>query len=297
MKIVHQAGRIHSNVDPISRLPRIPGHTSPLSIPQPNLVPDSQSQTRAQKAEDKGTYAPAAKAAFICSWEEICDMHVGVVTTRSKTKDLASSHSETFVKGKGASIACPIINKLLKGGKGALIAQLSSKEDVDGASITHTPEERRGKGALIAHPLNLSHEDGDGASSAHPSEEKRGNGATSACPLRSSKEPHMFDPLEQEWNNNIGKIDLPVQNNWTRPIWKRDAGPNAKTVNNKWNLKPHLLISADQRVIKEFVKGYLGDSFFKPRPTAHPIHVLFPQNRIFWHIPYRSGYTVASGAV
>lgn len=30
LKIIHRPGRIHSNVDPLSRLPRIPPHNSPV---------------------------------------------------------------------------------------------------------------------------------------------------------------------------------------------------------------------------------------------------------------------------
>ena len=53
LKIVHRAGRIHSNVDPLSRLPRIPPHNSPIVDEIATIAPDEDKQERAQAIEDR----------------------------------------------------------------------------------------------------------------------------------------------------------------------------------------------------------------------------------------------------
>jgi hypothetical protein len=70
LKIVHRAGRIHSNVDPLSRLPRIPPHNSPTRDDIPTIPPDLEKVERAQTAEDKDTFTRARKAVFIAFWWE-----------------------------------------------------------------------------------------------------------------------------------------------------------------------------------------------------------------------------------
>ena len=41
LEIIHRAGRVHSNVDPLSRLPRAPlEHTSPLQSTEPSITTD-----------------------------------------------------------------------------------------------------------------------------------------------------------------------------------------------------------------------------------------------------------------
>ena len=38
LEIIHHAGRVHSNVDPLSRLPRAPlGHISPIELDEPSI--------------------------------------------------------------------------------------------------------------------------------------------------------------------------------------------------------------------------------------------------------------------
>jgi hypothetical protein len=70
IKIVHRAGRIHSNVDPLSRLPRIPPHSSPTRDNIPTILPDQDKVERAQTVEDKDTFTRAKKAAFVALWWE-----------------------------------------------------------------------------------------------------------------------------------------------------------------------------------------------------------------------------------
>jgi hypothetical protein len=65
LKIVHRPGRIHSNVDPLSRLPRIPPHSSPVLDDIPSIVPDESKQQRAQGIEDED-FRTAAKSRVLC---------------------------------------------------------------------------------------------------------------------------------------------------------------------------------------------------------------------------------------
>ncbi|RDB18869.1 hypothetical protein Hypma_014481 [Hypsizygus marmoreus] len=83
LKIVHRPGRIHSNVDPLSRLPRIPPHNSPLRDDITPIIPDERKQNLAQNAEDKGSHSPAKRAAFIVWWwEDVIDKYSFAVQTR-----------------------------------------------------------------------------------------------------------------------------------------------------------------------------------------------------------------------
>ena len=68
LEIIHRAGRVHSNVDPLSRLPRAaPEHTSPASDSSPSIVTDS---TLAQEQERMLTYSTAREAFLAWSIDE-----------------------------------------------------------------------------------------------------------------------------------------------------------------------------------------------------------------------------------
>jgi hypothetical protein len=70
--IVHCPGQVHSNVDPISHLPRIPPHNSPIRDNIEHIEPEPDKIKMAQRAEDKSLSAPAKKATFIVrKWEDI----------------------------------------------------------------------------------------------------------------------------------------------------------------------------------------------------------------------------------
>jgi hypothetical protein len=85
LRIVHRAGRVHSNVDPLSRLPRTPPHESPVLEDMNTIVQDAERRKEAQRLEDKGECAPAKKAAFaIWWWEDAIDKYALPVTTRQQ---------------------------------------------------------------------------------------------------------------------------------------------------------------------------------------------------------------------
>jgi hypothetical protein len=74
--IVHRPGQIHSNVDPLSWLPRIPPHNS-LTCDNIEYIETKEDKVKlAQEAEDKGSTAPAKKAAFaVWWWEDVVDKY------------------------------------------------------------------------------------------------------------------------------------------------------------------------------------------------------------------------------
>ena len=68
LEIIHRAGRVHSNVDPLSRLPRAPPeHISPLHDDEPSITTDF---SLAEKQEQQAERAPAHTAFTIWSLEE-----------------------------------------------------------------------------------------------------------------------------------------------------------------------------------------------------------------------------------
>jgi hypothetical protein len=63
---------VHSNVDPLSCLPQIPPHDSPIRDNIKHIEPEPDKVEIAQRVEDKMLNAPAKKAAFIVGkWEDI----------------------------------------------------------------------------------------------------------------------------------------------------------------------------------------------------------------------------------
>ena len=74
LKIVHRVRRVHSNIDPLSRLPRISPHNSPIIDEIATIAPDKDKQERAQAVEDRIHCANAPRVAFTMScWEDIVE--------------------------------------------------------------------------------------------------------------------------------------------------------------------------------------------------------------------------------
>ena len=73
LEIIHRAGRVHSNVDPLSRLPRAPPeHVSPLHDNELTIKTDF---SLAEKQEREAEMAPARTAFTIWSLEECLEGH------------------------------------------------------------------------------------------------------------------------------------------------------------------------------------------------------------------------------
>src|SRR6266478_8157490 len=72
LDIVHRAGKVHSNVDPLSRLPRIPLHQSP-AIDKTKPISDAISE-QPIKAWESVIKEPALKATFmVTTWEDMLE--------------------------------------------------------------------------------------------------------------------------------------------------------------------------------------------------------------------------------
>ena len=68
LEIIHRTGRVHSNVDPLSRLPRAaPEHTSPTTDTSPSIIMDS---TLVEAQESTLSYSTARKAFIAWSVDE-----------------------------------------------------------------------------------------------------------------------------------------------------------------------------------------------------------------------------------
>nr|GAT48031.1 TY3B-TY3B protein [Mycena chlorophos] len=99
MKIVHRPGRIHSNVDPLSRLarereiitsallPTVPDHSSPLRDDLDAITPDEEKRERAEREERKGEFAPAQRAAFLAWWwDDVVEKEAYPMQTRGRKR-------------------------------------------------------------------------------------------------------------------------------------------------------------------------------------------------------------------
>ena len=70
LEIIHRAGRVHSNVDPLSRLPRSPpDHTSPMRSEEPSITAQGDLESR---QEDILTGDPRVKSVFTAWSIEDC---------------------------------------------------------------------------------------------------------------------------------------------------------------------------------------------------------------------------------
>ena len=85
LEIIHRAGRVHSNVDPLSRLPRAPPeHTSPLQSTEPSITTDF---SLAEKQEREAEKAPARTAFAIWSLEECLEGKVSAWASSATATD------------------------------------------------------------------------------------------------------------------------------------------------------------------------------------------------------------------
>ena len=84
LEIIHRAGRIHSNVDPLSRLPRAPpDHTSPARDNELTIQTDS---ALAEKQERQAEQAPARTAFIIWNLEDCLEGRQSAWAMTSETQ-------------------------------------------------------------------------------------------------------------------------------------------------------------------------------------------------------------------
>ena len=93
--IVHRPGQIHSNVDPLSWLPRVPPHSSPTHDDIEHFAPEADKVKLVQKAEDRSSTTPAKKAVFtVWWWEEVIEKHSYKARRKKSKKALPTKLTE-----------------------------------------------------------------------------------------------------------------------------------------------------------------------------------------------------------
>jgi len=96
LEIIHRAGRVHSNVNPLSRLPRAPPeHVSPLHDNELTIKPDF---SLAEKQEKQAEMAPARTAFTIWSLEECLEGHKSAWSLSADTGDETLDELEPSVE-------------------------------------------------------------------------------------------------------------------------------------------------------------------------------------------------------
>ena len=103
LDIVHRAGKVHSNVDPLSRLPRIPLHQSP-AVDGTHLISDTITE-QPIKAWESIIKEPALKATFLgVTWEDMLeaspDPSAWMVTRRKMRESKLREVEETCSREK-----------------------------------------------------------------------------------------------------------------------------------------------------------------------------------------------------
>lgn len=105
LEIIHRPGRVHSNVDPLSRLPRAPPeHTSPVKDASQPLRLDS---LEAEEAEADLEHRPARRAALVATiaeWDEVLERVVHVGTRRSERLSKKAENDPANATGDGGAV-------------------------------------------------------------------------------------------------------------------------------------------------------------------------------------------------
>ncbi len=137
LDIVHRAGKVHSNMDPLSRLPRIPPHQSP-AVNETHPISESIAE-QPIKAWESIIKEPALKATFLAvTWEDMLEASPedpsAWMVMRRKAREL--SLKEQRVEEKG--------NNKQKGGLREA-KEMSSREKEKGANMQRKVEQRPGQ--------------------------------------------------------------------------------------------------------------------------------------------------------
>ena len=91
LEIIHRAGRIHSNVDPLSRLPRLPpDHTSPMRSDEPSITAQGDLKSR---QEDMLTGDPRVKSVFTAWSIEDCLENRAALHNEGMINDITSQEA------------------------------------------------------------------------------------------------------------------------------------------------------------------------------------------------------------
>lgn len=104
LEIIHRPGRVHSNVDPLSRLPRAPPeHTSPLTDGSEALRLDSPEAEAAEEEMEKAPARRAAAATTLEQWGEVLASTANERTRRSERLAKARTTEAPSATGDGGA--------------------------------------------------------------------------------------------------------------------------------------------------------------------------------------------------
>ncbi|TFY54605.1 hypothetical protein EVJ58_g8762 [Rhodofomes roseus] len=225
LDIVHRAGRVHSNVDPLSRLPREPpAHDSPISDPSVPIVTDQVKPAAVEQAAER---APARKLAAtvstIASWEDILD----------------------------GSPAWGLFGVQPNDDSGLIVGGACSRNDKDTQSTIDTPICSR----------NLSHDEAQ----ANPDEGEEPSlelANKQAAPVSTRFKDQRRPPVAPKTKVRKGSAaeeqvkespDVPGVDPST--LYEHEGNP----------MPPAVLIELSSEYRDKFVKGYSKDAFFKTK--------------------------------
>ena len=86
LDIMHQAGQINSNIDPLSRLPReAPHHDSPAKDDLVSIELSEEMVSKAEAREKKHSTQPACRAVTLATTRSFLERHASIAT-RLKAK-------------------------------------------------------------------------------------------------------------------------------------------------------------------------------------------------------------------
>lgn len=110
LEIIHRPGRIHSNVDPLSRLPRAPPeHISPLSDTSNPLRLDTLEAEEAELGMDRAPARKAAHASALMSWEDVLVHTAYSGTRRSERLKRSKGKEKAAATGDGGAMGDKIL--------------------------------------------------------------------------------------------------------------------------------------------------------------------------------------------
>ncbi|KAF9064684.1 hypothetical protein BDP27DRAFT_1367031 [Rhodocollybia butyracea] len=109
-------------------------------------------------------------------------------------------------------------------------------------------------GAIPAHSDRNNSGSGAKPACSELGEKSIGSGATPACPNKKfgsgrEEDKPNFSLKDLDWDGRLGDIEIPINDHWQRPVGNTGDELNKETVDDKWNKKPHLLISTDPHII------------------------------------------------
>ncbi|TFY52449.1 hypothetical protein EVJ58_g10011 [Rhodofomes roseus] len=226
LDIVHRAGRVHSNVDPLSRLPREPpAHDSPTTDASIPIVPELDENQDARPVADRLPAARMTATATICYWDDVLE---------APTSGLQANDSGIRV-----------------GGGYRITTDGNELEDDSGyLNVAHAGDEPpQGLTDRVAAPVSTR------ARNRHT----RTSGTPSSPPpaAETPKEPDEHDPSAPAGFDDTGESDenIPSAHPDREDLYETQVHLS----------RPTLLAEFSKEYRDKFIAGYSKDAFFRDK--------------------------------